>query len=399
LDTPYFTKANASGNYEIDGLPDGNYTMVVRVNWKNKPDLLGRVETDTLNNWAQVCFSIDNSSGFTVIQVIDDCPIVSGCDGIAYSDAELDCAGNCNGSALRGDINVSGNVDGTDVLSYLQASLLSGPDATVCTDLNADEDISLFDAALLSGCQIFGTAYNVPGLGQKDFCAFPQGVDNINESVYLSVSDIENDNYTGYVDISLSNPYSDVLAYAFSLAGVAKITGYELMSPADFVAQVAFDDFSVSVLSTVDSVIYKQPQDVYTPAIRVFFDVNTESEVICVQPIESVNRKYERVPLDVDIEGCLPQVTTGNNDVLFDFQLAAQPNPMQDVTTIKFLHAGNGALSATLLDLTGRTVRQFDNITSNQLVIQRQGLSEGVYTLRMQGAQGTGSVKIMIAGR
>ncbi|WP_373552523.1 hypothetical protein [Haliscomenobacter sp.] len=29
LDTPYFTKANTSGNYEVDGLPDGNYRVQV----------------------------------------------------------------------------------------------------------------------------------------------------------------------------------------------------------------------------------------------------------------------------------------------------------------------------------------------------------------------------------
>ena len=29
LDTPFFTKANASGNYEVDGLPDGNYKVQV----------------------------------------------------------------------------------------------------------------------------------------------------------------------------------------------------------------------------------------------------------------------------------------------------------------------------------------------------------------------------------
>jgi hypothetical protein len=29
LDTPYFTKANANGNYEVDGLPDGNYRVKV----------------------------------------------------------------------------------------------------------------------------------------------------------------------------------------------------------------------------------------------------------------------------------------------------------------------------------------------------------------------------------
>jgi hypothetical protein len=29
LDTPYFTKANASGHYEVDGLPDGNYRIQV----------------------------------------------------------------------------------------------------------------------------------------------------------------------------------------------------------------------------------------------------------------------------------------------------------------------------------------------------------------------------------
>lgn len=27
LDTPFFTKANANGNYEVDGLPDGNYRV------------------------------------------------------------------------------------------------------------------------------------------------------------------------------------------------------------------------------------------------------------------------------------------------------------------------------------------------------------------------------------
>lgn len=39
-------------------VPSGRYTLVVRVNWNQLPDALGRVEKDFDRNWAQVCFNL-----------------------------------------------------------------------------------------------------------------------------------------------------------------------------------------------------------------------------------------------------------------------------------------------------------------------------------------------------
>nr|MDQ3101408.1 lysyl oxidase family protein [Bacteroidota bacterium] len=57
---------------DITTVPEGLYTLVVRTNWDNSPDALGRVETDLYNNWAQVCLFIDRSPGLS-ISVQDDC--------------------------------------------------------------------------------------------------------------------------------------------------------------------------------------------------------------------------------------------------------------------------------------------------------------------------------------
>jgi hypothetical protein len=53
---------------DVTNVPNGKYIMVVRVNWDNSPDYLGRYETDLSNNWASVCLTI-NRTPSNVLQV------------------------------------------------------------------------------------------------------------------------------------------------------------------------------------------------------------------------------------------------------------------------------------------------------------------------------------------
>ena len=44
---------------DVTDVEDGQYRLVVRVNWDYDPDALGRYETNTENNWAVVCIELD----------------------------------------------------------------------------------------------------------------------------------------------------------------------------------------------------------------------------------------------------------------------------------------------------------------------------------------------------
>ena len=59
---------------DVTDVPDGQYRLVVRVNWDYAPDALGHYETNTDNNWGVVCIEIDRTSGYDV-SILTDCPV------------------------------------------------------------------------------------------------------------------------------------------------------------------------------------------------------------------------------------------------------------------------------------------------------------------------------------
>ena len=65
-----------------------------------------------------------------------------------------------------------------------------------------------------------------------------------------------------------------------------------------------------------------------------------------------------------------------NTDILI------APNPAIDNVTIQWTSTEEGLHKAALIDLDGRTIREFEGLTSrgfNQIQLERQDLTEGLY--------------------
>ncbi|MBK7939312.1 MAG: T9SS type A sorting domain-containing protein [Lewinellaceae bacterium] len=71
------------------------------------------------------------------------------------------------------------------------------------------------------------------------------------------------------------------------------------------------------------------------------------------------------------------------------------PNPAK--TEINFLaQEDNQILSVELVDISGRTVRSFRNVNSNQFTIQREGMTAGIYIAKVQFREGLIAKKIVL---
>jgi len=138
---------------DITDIDTGLYTFVVRVNWDNSPDALGHVELNHYNNWAQICVRLSrNTAGVLSMAIENNCTPYVDCNGDIYGSAQPDCEGNCGGTRLRGDLDQNDSLQIADVQNYIDDILTNSISPTTCNDLNADNDITVYDPALLVAC-------------------------------------------------------------------------------------------------------------------------------------------------------------------------------------------------------------------------------------------------------
>ena len=187
-------------------MEDGTYILVARVNWDNAPDLLGRYESDFSNNWAQACINIHTEAdGTRDFNLVQNCEPYVDCAGEVYGDAQPDCTGVCDGGTLMGDLNADGTQAIEDAYDYVTQILGDDISPNDCNDLNADEEINVYDAALLASCLNYGTTHEHPETNNHDHCDFPMGLTNPNDLVTLSIS-----------DVNFSDKYIDIQAVSYT---------------------------------------------------------------------------------------------------------------------------------------------------------------------------------------
>ncbi len=79
----------------------------------------GRVETNHVNNWAQVCIEV-GAQPRLLGDVNTNCEPYVDCAGRSYGSAQMDCEGVCNGSRLIGDLDMDNDQDYTDAQDYIE---------------------------------------------------------------------------------------------------------------------------------------------------------------------------------------------------------------------------------------------------------------------------------------
>ena len=219
---------------DITDVPDGIYTFVARTNWDQDPDGLGHHETDYNNNWSQTCIDIDRSSGSTTFSFVTNCDPYIDCLGQVYGSAQLDCEGVCNGGTLMGDLDASTIQDQVDAREYVDRIIGNDITAQPCTDLNDDGAITVYDAALISSCYLYGIGHvHAGGVGTNhDHCNFPTGMTNIFDTVEISIEDV---NFSDqYIDVAIRNPLNHVLAYEFDISGATIMSVESLVDTLEY---------------------------------------------------------------------------------------------------------------------------------------------------------------------
>ncbi len=376
---------------DVTDVEDGFYTFVTRVNWDNAPDALGRVETDTLNNWAQVCISLDRSSGELVFELVEDCPDFVDCAGEPFGDAQPDCNGVCNGGTLMGDLDVNAVQEMMDAQQYVNDIITNSIEATNCNDLNADGAISVYDAALLAGCLNYGAGHNHPDGGEHDHCDFPTGTLNPSDTVALSILDYNQDEQ--YVDIAIQNPTASVVAYQFEMSGINLISAENLVDASIYPIspKVSLTDGTTIGISYDDSLVIKQadPQ----PLVRLYFTGFTDTLICISNIVDIINQDYHQTVTRID-GPCIAFVDV--DELYSNIDVKVDPNPFTSQTRLSFFNTENESFELQLMNSTGQVVRSYSDIRNNAVDINRGDLPAGVYiySLKSESKVGTGKVVV-----
>lgn len=377
---------------DITNLPAANYTMVVRVNWDRSPDKAGRVEATFENNWAQVCFNLSyDSQNIPVVDVLEnDCPTLVDCYGVPFGEAQFDCNGICGGPALRGDVNQDTIRNTTDVQAYLAAALADDGTVTACNELFDDNEINIYDAAMLQECALHSDEVNYWGV--RFPCQFPAGLYNDIDIVYLLAGKL--DTLAKTFDVQVVNPYNKLYGYEFS------VNGLEIQSVENL--DIAFDgpiqfDASGEILALTPTETAIKKNILPSNLLRIHYSKTTGTEV-CIASVNTiVNSKYQKSAGLVGVPACvIVSQTTGVQNPDQQLAVFVQPNPFSDATTLFFSNPNASAASIIVTDMTGRMVRSFQNIHDEEVTITRGNLTAGVYLFTIRTAAGAVSGKIMV---
>lgn len=376
---------------DITGIPPDDYTLVMRVNWDQSRDSLGRAEKEFENNWAQACFSLSYNGSNPDVEFHNDvCAPYVDCLGVKYGDALPDCNGVCNGPSLHGDWNQDTLRTVDDTQAYLAAANADSGDASSCLDLDADGTINVYDAALLQECSIH---QDEPQYWIQEFaCQFPTGFENTADLVALRAGAV--DTIAKTFDIEIINPFNKVLGYEFSVSGLV-IESVENIQPG-YNGDLRFNPATSEIigLGLDESAIEKNPLP--DTLLRIHYSELTGTEV-CVEKITAiVNNLYQRSNASIVTPACVmvktSSVATPDNNA---FRVYVQPNPFDEKTTVYFENEQAEPVNFTLTDVTGKTLRTFEGVTSNSVSIERGNLPAGAYFFTLRSSKGRVSGKII----
>lgn len=380
---------------DITDVDTGRYTMVIRVNWDQSPDAFGRYENNYDNNWAQTCIHIIyDSLGQKTYTMDTTCNPYVDCLGQLYGPAQPDCNGECNGSAKRGDLDANGVLNLFDINGYMSGLLNENLPATPCNDLHADGVITVYDAALLNDCTLYGNAFPVPGAGTQDYCNFPTGIYNFNDTVWFKIAEVNKDDE--YVDVYMRNPTCDVNAFEFKVKGLTIENVVNISAVGDYPATPEFlsDGVKVACYSAVDSSLTKSTT--YQPLCRIYY--SSIGDTVCIdQVIDVVNRLNQKTAHMIDDSACV---------VLFDFisgieagrNIEAVPNPTSGDLNVRFNLPSSAPFTISVVNALGQTMIS----ELHQAALSFNGhlnlsqLPAGSYTLRVQGSSINASRKVIV---
>lgn len=379
---------------DVTDMPDGSYTMVVRINWTNSPDAIGQVEKDIDNNWAQACIRLDRSSGKLRLFVERNCMTYRDCAGVPFGNAQIDCDGICGGEHLVADIDDNRSLNILDAEQYVTQLLGNDLEPNSCNDLDADGAITVYDAVLLTSCLYYGASHQHSSSSVHNHCQFPSGINNPNDTATLSI--LEANWEEGYLDIGIKNPTATINAYQFRISGGA--IGYveNLVDDARYpiIPRTSMTDGTVIGISYRDSVIQKSVE--IQPLCRIHFLWITSDSLRIESIQELINGKHERIVPRIGMGAApRPEITSIPSFAPLK-NVSLSPNPFHDEATLRFHNPNQEVFQLDLFDVNSRLIKTYKNVTDERIRIQRQSLPSGIYFYRLISQMGYALGKFII---
>ncbi len=369
---------------DVTDVADGTYKLIVRANWRPRPDYYGRYETGYTNNWAQSCITLGTGAGGArTVAVLPACAPYTDCAGVVNGLSTKDCAGLCGGTRLEGDLDANGARDGADMMSYLLGAVQQSLAPMLCNDLNRDTAIDVVDAALLLQCAAHGAGGGIPDGHSHEPCRFPSQIKNPGHTAHFSIGSIDYAAKT--IDIFLRNPEAEMVGYQFHLEGLTPQSGAVLGT--GFSAHVVTDTGGgVAVLAYADTAALAK-HAAAAPVLRISWK-SIDSTAVCIRAVAAVNNAFEEMVVALDSPACLAAIPTPDPAARVDAPAAAHPytlhpNPAGAATELRMEQA-RGPFTAVLYDATGRAVQHLSG-AGRTLAVARGALAPGLYVLDVRG--------------
>lgn len=365
---------------DVTEVEDGTYFLIVRANWEFIPDALGRDETDYTNNYAAVCVNFDRSTGELAVNLWDDCESFYDCEGTEFGGAVADCNGDCNGTALVGDLDYNGAQEYTDAVAYVEGILGDDIATAPCTDIDQDGEITVSDAALMSRCQYWNEAHEHPdSTGFHDKCDFPvQEIINLYDTTHFKIGEVNWDQ--GYLDVHVYNPNNRIVGYQLEFSGIEISQAVSLADVVNYPIEPSF----VPGGSEVIGLSYEGESMVkfyeWTPMLRLYW-INVDEEVCITDAVDVVNEDYYNTLINI-VDGCVSSVASNMDE---DHETTIVPNPMNDKATLSFYNPSRESMQLQIIDARGRVAR-IERTSGNTHVINKENLAPGTYFIRLTGS-------------
>lgn len=354
---------------DVTDIPDGDYELVVRTNWNRRPDALGRQELRFDNNVAQVCFNLSRGSHGPIIELSDCQEIAVDCLGAPYGDATEDCEGICAGTAIKGDLDKDLELDQIDVNQYIDAALNGNTSISLCNDLNEDGALTVFDASLLSNC-------NNNSSNMDDLCDFPRGAENPFQTTYYQIDEVNFEE--GYLDLSINNPYNQVMAFQLELSGIeaSRVESFVDLVDADMSFHLG-DDGKNMIGICFDNSSLNRSTD-YKKVCRVFFDNLTGEEVCIENVVATINDNVEQT-LSENKEDCFTNVSISSNQIVKE-NIKLYPNPVKSKLYVEIDARVDEDYTVDIYDVLGKQLKN-QKLSNNESVLEIDinDLRAGVY--------------------
>ncbi len=370
---------------DVTDVDTGIYTLVVRVNWDKSPDRLGHYEKTYDNNWAQVCMHLyyDNG-GFKVYEILPTCAIYVDCAGDTLGNAQKDCNNVCNGSSVRGDLDIDQAANATDFNLYLNGLKNESISYAPCIDLNGDSTITVTDAARLNGCLLNNAGqHHHSGNYQNTHkhCEFPFNIYNPNDSVTFSIANVDWQNK--YVDLSVLSPSCLLLAYEFKLHGVV----------VDSIKNLALGNYAPDIRSAAnghivgiaadENALFKQSAPLNF--MRVYYSTLTDTMICIDEVIAAVNSNYEEVHGKIGGSCAVEPVTPPSGIASLNGDaLSVIPNPSSGLFDVYLTGPSLFGAEIKITDALGRVVMNTPyGDLSNHFSVDLSAQQSGFYYLHI----------------